>query len=119
MAGIQSYSIGTALQRLFKLLHLERKAISAIYFYAILTGLLTLSIPLGLQSIINLVLGGSFSTSLTLLIVAVVMGVLLTGILQVQQLKINERIQQEIFVQYSFEFAQRIPRLDMLSVDGH
>lgn len=119
MAGKQAYSIGTALQRLVKLLHIERRAISAIYFYAILTGLLTLSIPLGLQSIINFVLGGSFSTSLTILIVGVVIGVLLTGLLQVQQLKINERIQQEIFVQYSFEFAQRIPRLDMLSVDGY
>jgi ABC-type bacteriocin/lantibiotic exporter with double-glycine peptidase domain len=119
MAIASEYSLSVALSRLFKLLHLERKAISAIYFYAILTGILTLSIPLGLQSIINFVLGGSFSTSLTILIVAVVVGVLLTGVLQVLQLKVNERIQQDIFVQYSFEFAQRIPRLDMLSVDGY
>ncbi len=119
MAGASEYSLSTALSRLYKILHLERKAISAIYFYAILTGVLTLSIPLGLQSIINFVLGGSFSTSLTILIVAVVVGVLLTGVLQVLQLKLNERIQQDIFVQYSFEFAQRIPRLDMLAVDGY
>jgi ATP-binding cassette, subfamily B, bacterial len=119
MAETSEYSIRVALVRLYKLLHLERKAISAIYFYAILTGLLTLSIPLGLQSIINFVLGGAFSTSLTILIVIVVVGVLLTGVLQVLQLKINERIQQDIFVQYSFEFAQRIPRLDMLAVDGY
>ncbi len=119
MAVGSEYSLSAALSRLYKILHLERKAISAIYFYAILTGLLTLTIPLGLQSIINFVLGGSFSTSLTILIVAVVVGVLLTGVLQVLQLKLNERIQQDIFVQYSFEFAQRIPRLDMLSVDGY
>ncbi|HSK11650.1 MAG TPA: ABC transporter transmembrane domain-containing protein, partial [Phnomibacter sp.] len=119
MAVANEYSLKAAIGRLFKLLHLERKAIYSIYFYAILTGVLTLSIPLGLQSIINFVLGGSFSTSLTILIVAVVIGVLLTGILQVLQLKINERIQQDIFVQYSFEFAHRIPRLDMLSVDGY
>lgn len=119
MAVASVYSLNTALGRLFKLLHLERKAISAIYFYAILTGILTLSIPLGLQSIINFVLGGAFSTSLTILIIVVVTGVLLTGILQVLQLKINERIQQDIFVQYSFEFAQRIPRLDMLALDGY
>lgn len=118
MAVAPEYSLSKAIGRLLKLLHLERKAISAIYFYAILTGLLTLSIPLGLQSIINFVLGGAFSTSLTILIIVVVVGVLLTGILQVLQLKINERIQQDIFAQYSFEFAQRIPRLDMLAVDG-
>ena len=119
MAVASVYSLNTALDRLFKLLHIERKAISAIYFYAVLTGILTLSIPLGLQSIINFVLGGAFSTSLTILIIVVVTGVLLTGILQVLQLKINERIQQDIFVQYSFEFAQRIPRLDMLALDGY
>ncbi len=119
MAVSSEYSLSAALSRLFKLLHIERKAISAIYFYSILTGLLTLSIPLGLQSIINFVLGGAFSTSLTILIIAVVIGVLLTGVLQVQQLKVNERIQQDIFVQYSFEFAQRIPRMDMLGVDGY
>lgn len=119
MAVASEFSLNTALSRLFKLLHLERKAISAIYFYAVLSGVLTLSIPLGLQSIINFVLGGSFSTSLTILIIAVVAGVLLTGVLQVIQLKINERIQQDIFVQYSFEFAQRIPRLDMLALDGY
>jgi len=112
-------SLRVALTRLFKLLNIEKKAISAIYIYAILTGILTLSIPLGLQSIINFVLGGAFSTSLTLLIIAVVVGVLLTGVLQVQQLKISERLQQDIFTQYSFEFAHRIPKLDLLSVDGY
>ncbi len=119
MAETNKTSLGTAIQRLFKLLHLERKAISAIYVYSILTGILTLSIPLGLQSIINFVLGGAFSTSLTILIIAVVAGVLLTGILQVLQLKINEKIQQDIFTQFSFEFAYRIPRFDLLSVDGY
>lgn len=112
-------SLRVAITRLFKLLNIEKKAISAIYIYAILTGILTLSIPLGLQSIINFVLGGAFSTSLTLLIIAVVVGVLLTGVLQVQQLKISERLQQDIFAQYSFEFAHRIPKLDLLAVDGY
>jgi ABC-type bacteriocin/lantibiotic exporter with double-glycine peptidase domain len=111
--------LSVAITRLIKLLNLEKKAISAIYVYAILTGILTLSIPLGLQSIINFVLGGAFSTSLALLIIAVVVGVLLTGVLQVQQLKISERLQQDIFAQYSFEFAYRIPKLDLLAVDGY
>jgi ATP-binding cassette, subfamily B, bacterial len=119
MAAANEPSLGKSFGRLTKLLHIERKAIYAIYFYAILTGLLSLSIPLGLQSIINFVLGGAFSTSLTILIIAVVLGVLFTGVLQVLQLKVNERIQQDIFVQYAFEFSHRIPRLDMLAVDGY
>jgi ATP-binding cassette, subfamily B, bacterial len=118
MAVDNEPTLGISFGRLMKILHLERKAIYAIYFYAILTGLLSLSIPLGLQSIINFVLGGAFSTSLTILIIAVVIGVFLTGVLQVMQLKVNERIQQDLFVQYAFEFSHRIPRMDMLAVDG-
>lgn len=105
--------------RLFRIIKLERREISAIYFYAILFGLLQLTLPLGIQSIINFVLAGSFSASMVILIGAVVLGVLLTGMLQVSQMKLNEKIQQNLFVQYSFEFAHRIPKLDMKSVDGY
>jgi len=34
-------------------------------------------------------------------------------------MKLNEKIQQNIFVQYTFEFAHRIPKVDMKSVDGY
>lgn len=105
--------------RLFRIIKLERREISAIYFYAILFGLLQLTLPLGIQSIINFVLAGSFSTSMIILIAAVVTGVLFTGMLQVTQMKLNEKIQQNIFVQYTFEFAHRIPKVDMKSVDGY
>jgi ABC-type bacteriocin/lantibiotic exporter with double-glycine peptidase domain len=119
MANTKEYSLKTAISRLYELLKLERKAIYSLYFYAVITGLLYLSIPLGLQAIINFVLGGAFSTSLTLLIFGVVVGIFLTGLLQIFQLKINERIQQDIFVQYSFEFAQRIPNLDIRALEGY
>lgn len=105
--------------RLFRIIKLERREISAIYFYAILFGLLQLTLPLGIQSIINFVLAGSFSTSMIILIGAVVTGVLFTGILQVNQMKLNEKIQQNLFAQYTFEFAHRIPKVDMKSVDGY
>jgi ATP-binding cassette, subfamily B, bacterial len=46
------------LKRLAQVLRLEKKEIGAIYFYAILAGLLQLSVPLGIQAIINFVLAG-------------------------------------------------------------
>lgn len=107
------------LKRLGQVLKLERKEIGAIYFYAILAGLLQLSVPLGIQAIINFVLAGALSTSMVVLIVLVVIGVFLTGLLQVNQMKIIEKIQQRIFARYSFEFAWRIPKLDMKKVDGY
>lgn len=105
-------------RRILKVIRLETNEISSIYFYAILGGLIQLSLPVGIQSIVSFVLGGSMSTSLIILIVLVVLGVFLGGLLQVNQMRLIEKVQQKIFVRYSFEFTDRIPRLNVSSIDG-
>ncbi|MFN4284846.1 MAG: peptidase domain-containing ABC transporter [Lacibacter sp.] len=107
------------MRRLFDLLRLERKEVTSIYYYAILAGLFQLAIPLGIQAVINFVLAGTLSTSMVVLIALVVVAVFLSGFLQVNQMKLIEKIQQRIFARYAFEFAWRIPRLDMQKVDGY
>ncbi len=107
------------LSRLWKILRLEKEEIGAIYFYAILAGLIQLTIPLGIQAIINFVLAGSLSTSMVVLIIMVVSGVFIDGFLQVKQMNLIERVQQKVFVRYSFLFAARIPRLDMSKIDNY
>lgn len=104
--------------RILNLLKLERHEIGAIYFYAILNGLIQLSLPVGVQAIIGYVLGASMRASLVVLIMLVVLGVLIAGIMQVNQMKIIEKIQQKLFVRYSFAFAQHIPRLDLKKNDS-
>lgn len=103
-------------RRLFRLLNPESKDILYIYTYAIFNGLINLSLPLGIQAIINLITGGQFSTSWTVLVIFVMIGIAMTGGLQVFQLTITERLQQRIFTRASFEFAFRIPRIKMESV---
>lgn len=105
--------------RILQVLKLDRKEISAVYFYAILSGLVQLSLPLGIQSIISFVLGGSISTSLVILIILVVLGVLIAGFISVNQMRLIEKVQQKLFVRYSFEYANRIPRLNLQSVDSY
>ncbi len=105
--------------RILQILKLERKEITAIYFYAILNGLVQLSLPLGIQSIISFVLGGSISTSLVILIILVVLGVLFNGFVSVNSMRLIEKVQQKLFVRYSFEYANRIPRLNLQSVDNY
>lgn len=87
-------------------------------FFAILSGLIQLSLPVGVQAIIGFVLGGTLSASLAVLITVLVAGVLLTGIMQLNQMKIIEKIQQKIFVKYAYTFADRIPRLDLKKADA-
>jgi ATP-binding cassette, subfamily B, bacterial len=104
--------------RMLSLVKLDRAEIAAIYFYAILSGLIQLSLPVGVQAIIGFVLGGSISSSLILLITLVVTGVLVAGLMQISQMKLIEKIQQKIFVRYAFDIAQKLPLLDMKKVDG-
>ncbi len=104
--------------RIFNLVRLERKEISAIYFYAVLNGLIQLSLPVGIQAIVGFVLGGAMTTSLIILISLVVLGVLCTGLLQIGQMQVIEKIEQKIFVRYAFQFADHIPRLDMKKNDA-
>lgn len=106
------------LARIARLVRDERSEISSIYFYAVLGGLIQLSLPLGIQAIIGFVVGGAMSVSLMILISLVVIGVLLNGMLQMNQMKIIERIQQKVFVRYSFAFTDHIPRLDLQKIDN-
>jgi ABC-type bacteriocin/lantibiotic exporter with double-glycine peptidase domain len=106
-------------KRIFDLLRGEKSDISAIYFYAILSSLIQLSLPLGIQAIIGFVIGGTLRASLVVLVAILVAGVLLAGIMQMNQMKIIERIQERIFVKYAFSFADRIPKLNLLSIDSY
>ncbi|MBP7644230.1 MAG: ATP-binding cassette domain-containing protein [Saprospiraceae bacterium] len=120
MASVDKLNVfDTPLTKLLKLLKLERKEIGYIYFYAILAGLLQLSVPLGIQAIINFVLAGAVSTSMILLICFVVLGVFFDGFLQIKQLKVIEKIQQKVFARYSLDFAYRIPKLNLIEVDRY
>jgi ABC-type bacteriocin/lantibiotic exporter with double-glycine peptidase domain len=119
MAASSTKSNKSSLNRILKVISLERAETSAIYFFAILNGIIDLSLPLGIQSIISFVLGGAVSTSLVILIILVVLGVFFNGLLHVNQMRLIEKIQQKIFTRYSFEFADRIPKLNLKSVDGY
>ena len=101
----------TPLQRFYSLLKIDKKDISQIIFYAIFAGLVSLSLPLGIQAIINLIQAGQVSISWIVLVVIVVIGVALVGILSLMQLRITENLQQKIFVRSSFEFSYRLPKI--------
>lgn len=101
----------TAAQRLTNLLKLDRKDILQVFFYAIFAGLVSLSLPLGIQAIVNLIQAGRVSISWIVLVFVVISGVALVGILSLMQLRITENLQQKIFIRSSFEFGFRLPRI--------
>ena len=119
MSATKTIGVRVPVMRTLELLRLKKGEIYSIYFFAIMYGLLQLSIPLGIQMIVNLIQAYTFSTSLWILIGLVLAGVLISGIFQVTQMRLIERINQKIFSRYALEFAYRIPKLDMKSVDQY
>ncbi|MDH4092046.1 MAG: ABC transporter ATP-binding protein/permease [Cyclobacteriaceae bacterium] len=124
---ISEYSFGddfkgmkmNPVQRFLRLLSTERKDILYILFYSVVIGLLSLVLPLGIQTTVELISGGVFFSSVYVLIAIVIAGVLLGGGLQIAQISLVEHLQRRIFTKASIEFAFRIPRLKMESILGN
>ncbi len=107
----------TPLRRLLNLLRSESKDITYIYVYAIVVGLISLVLPLGIQAMIRLISGGMIFSSVVVIIAVVIIGLLSSGGLQIMQISLVEILQQRIFAKAAFEFAYRLPkiRLDALA----
>ena len=112
----QAHSPLRTFGRFFRVLRSERREIGYLYIYALISGIIGLSLPLGVQSIIGFISSGEISTSVIVLICLIISGILIVGGLQVMQLWLVEHIQQRIFTKTAFEFAFRIPKIKIESV---
>lgn len=106
-------------QRLWRLVKAERSDIRNVYIFSLFQGLVNLSLPLGIQAIINLLQAGEVRASWIVLVVFVILGVFFHGLLQLRQMAITESIEQRLFVKSSFDFAYRLPRASFDSVKAH
>ena len=109
----QTHSTLTPVRRLLRLLSQFRREIRYIVLYAIVAGLINLSLPLGIQAIIGQIAGGAISAAWGVLVLFVIVGALLVGVLRLMQLSIMEYLQRRIFTASAVEFAVRIPRLNL------
>lgn len=99
-----------------RLLATEKKNITAILLFAVVAGMISLTLPLGVQSLIGFVSSGQWMTSAVVLILLIVSGVLIAGLVQVKQMRLVEEIQQRFFSRTAFRFAWRIPRTRLESM---
>ncbi|MCU0432330.1 MAG: ATP-binding cassette domain-containing protein [Bacteroidia bacterium] len=104
------------IRRFGRLLRYERREIWYVIIYAVIIGLIGLTLPLGVQSIIGFVSSGRIATSVVVLIIVIIAALLIGGGLQIMQLYLVEHIQRRIFIKTAFEFAFRIPRVRIESV---
>jgi ABC-type bacteriocin/lantibiotic exporter with double-glycine peptidase domain len=101
------------LKRLLRILKPDIREIRDIYLFAIIAGILSLGLPLGIQAIINFIQAGRVSASWFVLVGLVLSAITLNGLLNVAQMRLTENLQQKLFVRSSFEFASRIPGIQL------
>ena len=114
----QGSTLSHALIKLHKLIMTDKKDVSSVYFFAIVGGLVSLVLPLGIQAILSFVMAATLSTSIVILIIIVIAGVFFNGFVQIRQMQVIERIRQKIFTRYGLEFGYKIPKMNLQQMDN-
>lgn len=107
------------IQRFWGLLRQDKRDLVYLYLYATCNGLINLSLPIGIQAIMGLVLAGRLSASWGILTVIVMLGVAIAGIFQIMQLYIVEILQRRLFARAAFDFAYRIPKFQIKKLGNY
>jgi len=108
----------TPWERLVAMLYVERTTINYILIYAILIGLIGLTLPLGTTAVFNFLSNGVLYSSTYILIGIVLLGIGLGGLLLIGQLTLVEVVEQKIFAKATIEFAYRFPRIKKEELTG-
>jgi ABC-type bacteriocin/lantibiotic exporter with double-glycine peptidase domain len=98
----------TPFGRIWNLVRHEKTNVRYLYVYAILSGAISLMIPLGIQAIIGLVLSGRLSSSWYILVFFITLAVFVSGLTRLAQMSIMEAVQRRLFVRVAFDFSQKL-----------
>ena len=107
MANSNSHS---TTKLLAKLLHAESKEVGVILAYGIGVSLLSLAIPIGVQTLVNTVAFGSLSQPMVFLVLAVFGGLGVAAVFRALQVVLVEKLQNRFFAYIALELAARLDR---------
>jgi ABC-type bacteriocin/lantibiotic exporter with double-glycine peptidase domain len=98
------------LTRLRALLRLERDDIAIVLVYAVVVGMLSLALPIAVQSLVSTVAFGTLLQPLVVLTLLLAGVLAFSAVLQAIKLHVVESIQQRLFVRVALDVAYRLPR---------
>lgn len=99
------------LRRAWQLLALDRQDILVIVIYGVALGLLSLAVPVAVQSLVNTVAFGSLIQPLVVLTILLAVALIGAAILRALQVRITEMLQRRLFVRIVTEIGGRLPRV--------
>jgi putative ABC transport system ATP-binding protein len=111
LSGPATSSRPAPLRRTRQLLALDRQDILVIVIYGIALGLLSLAVPIAVQSLVNTVAFGSLIQPLIVLTVLLAIALIASAVLRALQVRIAEMLQRRLFVRIVAEIGGRLPRV--------
>lgn len=105
--------------KLIKLLSSEKKDLIIIFTYSLIIGLLSLVIPVAIQSLVNTIAFATLLQPLIILTTLVVVALSFEALLRLLRTHVVELLQQRIFVRVSSDLAYRLPRAKTSFFDSH
>lgn len=103
--------IKTYFSRVWDILQPEGQNIFAIVCYGILVSLLSLTVPVAVQALVNSVAYGQMTQQLLVLSLFVFLVLSMSGAFSAIQIYYVELLQRRLFTRYALDLAVRIPRL--------
>lgn len=110
LMGNQHPSHQNYMHTILQFIEIERKDIWAIAIYSVTIGLLSLTIPIGVQSLVTILNFGTLFQPVLVLTMLVTIALIFVGIMNVLQNYIAEQIQQRLFVRLAAKVTNLIPR---------
>jgi ABC-type bacteriocin/lantibiotic exporter with double-glycine peptidase domain len=92
-------------------LALDREDILVIVIYGVALGLLSLAVPIAVQSLVNTVAFGALIQPLVVLTVLLAIALIGSAVLRALQVRIAEMLQRRLFVRIVTEISGRLPRV--------
>jgi putative ABC transport system ATP-binding protein len=105
-----NYPPQSGIARVVSLFKAEKRDIIVIAIYALAIGMLSLVVPIGVQSLVNTVAFGALLQPVVVLTLLVLVLMGLSGIMSLMQIWFAEILQRRLFVRIAIDLACRIPR---------
>lgn len=87
----------------------DKRDLSILVIYTLMTGLISLAVPLAAQALVNTIAAGIFLQPLIVLSMLVLAGLLFNSVLRMLKFCIVENLQQRIFARTTLRLSERIP----------
>ena len=109
----------TSVQKLRRILAVERNDLYAIGAYEAVVGLFSLVVPITIQSLVNTVVFNFLLQPIIVLATVLIAFLFMASTLKLIQMRVIETLQTRIFARISLDLAYRLPRLKTEAFDTH